>query len=124
MKQVSTAKGAAVMGGFATLIVVVGHLAGAGFFSSARPAVPTSPMKQVSHTAAVIRPTQPPAEPPANPTQVPQPVAAPAPPPSTSTEAYYANCTEAREAGAAPIYVGQPGYAAELDRDDDGVACE
>ena len=30
----------------------------------------------------------------------------------------------AREAGAAPIYQGQPGYRAALDRDKDGVACE
>ena len=37
---------------------------------------------------------------------------------------YYANCTEARAAGAAPIYRGEPGYAPWLDRDDDGVACE
>ena len=36
----------------------------------------------------------------------------------------FANCTEVRAAGAAPIYRGQPGYAAHLDRDDDGVACE
>ncbi|PZA07564.1 excalibur calcium-binding domain-containing protein [Meiothermus sp. Pnk-1] len=38
--------------------------------------------------------------------------------------AYYRNCTEARAAGAAPIYRGQPGYWKGLDRDGDGVACE
>ena len=37
---------------------------------------------------------------------------------------YYANCTAARAAGAAPIMRGQPGYASKLDRDNDGVACE
>jgi hypothetical protein len=37
---------------------------------------------------------------------------------------YYANCSEARAAGAAPIRRGEPGYRAALDRDDDGVACE
>jgi len=37
---------------------------------------------------------------------------------------YYANCSEARAAGAAPIRRGQPGYGAHLDRDGDGVACE
>ena len=37
---------------------------------------------------------------------------------------YYPNCTAARAAGAAPIYVGQPGYRAKLDRDRDGIACE
>lgn len=37
---------------------------------------------------------------------------------------YYKNCAEARAAGAAPIHRGEPGYRAELDRDDDGIACE
>ncbi|WP_051330841.1 thermonuclease family protein [Aneurinibacillus terranovensis] len=37
---------------------------------------------------------------------------------------YYKNCTEARKAGAAPIYRGQPGYRPALDRDNDGCACE
>lgn len=38
--------------------------------------------------------------------------------------AYYPNCTAARSAGAAPLYRGQPGYRAPLDRDQDGIACE
>jgi hypothetical protein len=37
---------------------------------------------------------------------------------------YYANCTAARGAGAAPVRRGQPGYRSGLDRDGDGVACE
>jgi hypothetical protein len=37
---------------------------------------------------------------------------------------YYANCSEARAAGAAPLHVGEPGYDSHLDRDGDGVACE
>ena len=41
-----------------------------------------------------------------------------------SSGTYYANCKEARAAGAAPIYRGEPGYRAELDRDHDGIACE
>lgn len=40
------------------------------------------------------------------------------------SEAYYANCSEARAAGAAPIRRGQPGYSARLDRDGDGIGCE
>ncbi|MET0741677.1 MAG: DUF1524 domain-containing protein [Candidatus Nanopelagicales bacterium] len=36
----------------------------------------------------------------------------------------YANCSAVQAAGAAPLYAGQPGYAAKLDRDSDGVACE
>lgn len=38
--------------------------------------------------------------------------------------AYYANCTEAKAAGAAPLYRGEPGYREKLDRDKDGIACE
>lgn len=37
---------------------------------------------------------------------------------------YYANCSEARAAGAAPIRRGEPGYRPALDRDNDGIACE
>lgn len=51
----------------------------------------------------------------------PPPVGLP-PPPSSSV--YYADCGDARSAGAAPLYVGEPGYRSGLDRDGDGVACE
>jgi hypothetical protein len=37
---------------------------------------------------------------------------------------YYANCSEVRAAGAAPIYRGEPGYRSGLDRDGDGTACD
>ncbi|RSM38606.1 hypothetical protein DMA12_32495 [Amycolatopsis balhimycina DSM 5908] len=47
---------------------------------------------------------------------------APAPEPDHS--AYYANCSAAKAAGAAPLYRGEPGYRPALDRDGDGVACE
>lgn len=36
----------------------------------------------------------------------------------------YANCTEARNAGAAPVRRGDPGYGPHLDRDNDGIGCE
>ncbi|GAA3436851.1 hypothetical protein GCM10018954_064610 [Kutzneria kofuensis] len=62
---------------------------------------------------------------------------APPPPPQTTEQApppaytppapvevYYKNCAAARAAGAAPLYRGQPGYRAALDRDNDGIACE
>ncbi|MDR6507250.1 DUF1524 domain-containing protein [Arthrobacter oryzae] len=45
--------------------------------------------------------------------------AAPAP-----AAAYYANCTAAKAAGAAPLYAGSAGYRPALDRDSDGIACE
>ena len=48
-------------------------------------------------------------------------------PKATTTEpedVYYANCSEVRAAGAAPIHAGEPGYSRKLDRDGDGTACE
>lgn len=38
--------------------------------------------------------------------------------------AVFANCAEARAAGAAPVRRGEPGYGTHLDRDGDGVGCE
>lgn len=61
---------------------------------------------------------------------VPAPPPAPAPPasptgePEPAPDVYFANCDAARAAGAAPLYRGEPGYRAGLDRDGDGVACE
>ncbi len=55
----------------------------------------------------------------ADPAPAPQPLVAS--PPASS---YYKNCSEAKAAGAAPLYRGEPGYRSALDRDDDGVACE
>ena len=52
------------------------------------------------------------------------PAPAPVPLVTQPTGAYYANCTAARSAGAAPLYAGSPGYGPHLDRDGDGVACE
>ncbi|MDR7161880.1 excalibur calcium-binding domain-containing protein [Arthrobacter sp. BE255] len=51
-------------------------------------------------------------------------VQAPAPVAPAPAAAYYANCTAAKAAGAAPLYAGQAGYSTALDRDRDGVACE
>lgn len=45
-------------------------------------------------------------------------------PPKTGKTTPYANCTEVREAGAAPLNRGDPGYSTRLDRDGDGTACE
>ncbi|MCW2706151.1 MAG: uncharacterized protein JWQ37_4146 [Blastococcus sp.] len=58
------------------------------------------------------------------PKPVPQPVPQPDPVPAPPAEVYYANCTAARAAGAAPVLVGQPGYGRHLDRDGDGIGCE
>lgn len=59
-------------------------------------------------------------------TQEPEPVveepALPAPAPAPARP--FTSCAQAREAGAAPLYRGDPGYSPRLDRDKDGVACE
>lgn len=36
----------------------------------------------------------------------------------------FANCAQARAAGAAPVRRGEPGYGPHLDRDGDGIGCE
>lgn len=36
----------------------------------------------------------------------------------------FANCDEARAAGAAPVLRGEPGYGPHLDGDNDGIGCE
>ena len=43
---------------------------------------------------------------------------------SSSSRREFANCSQARAAGAAPVRIGDPGYGAHLDRDGDGVGCE
>ncbi|MGV0837124.1 GmrSD restriction endonuclease domain-containing protein [Mycolicibacterium thermoresistibile] len=54
------------------------------------------------------------------------PASIPPPPPAAGegSTVYYPNCRAAREAGAAPIFAGQPGYRTGLDGDGDGIACE
>jgi hypothetical protein len=47
-----------------------------------------------------------------------------APVPAVPADVHYRNCTAAREAGAAPLHRGDPGYRDAMDRDADGVACE
>ncbi|WP_241385149.1 excalibur calcium-binding domain-containing protein [Rhodococcus sp. CH91] len=52
------------------------------------------------------------------------PQSAPAPAPRPAPSGGFANCTEAWNAGAAPVHRGDPGYAPRLDRDNDGIGCE
>lgn len=55
------------------------------------------------------------------------PVPEPAPEPAAEApagEVSYANCTEVRAAGAAPIKVGDPGFSSKFDGDGDGIGCE
>ncbi|WP_332759583.1 GmrSD restriction endonuclease domain-containing protein [Pseudarthrobacter sp.] len=89
-----------------------------------------APTNQQAPVAAAPAPAPAPAPAVAAATVVPAPApvapapVVPAPAPAAPAAAYYANCTAARAAGAAPIYAGQAGYRAGLDRDSDGVACE
>lgn len=53
-----------------------------------------------------------------------KPVAGAGKAPEHHTSVTYQNCAEAKAAGAAPLYAGEPGYSRKLDRDGDGVACE
>ena len=48
----------------------------------------------------------------------------PSPLPSHPNQIYYKNCAAVRAAGKAPLHRGDPGYRPELDRDNDGIACE
>lgn len=40
------------------------------------------------------------------------------------SQGQFANCAEARAAGAAPVREGEPGYGPHLDRDGDGIGCD
>lgn len=43
---------------------------------------------------------------------------------SANSPRKFANCAQARVAGAAPVRVGDPGYGRHLDRDGDRIGCE
>lgn len=76
-------------------------------------------------TTTVVPTTTPP--PVVVPKVVPPPVVTPeviTPEPVPTHEVSYANCAAVRAAGAAPIHSGDPGYSTDLDRDEDGIACE
>ncbi|GAA4934199.1 excalibur calcium-binding domain-containing protein [Actinoplanes utahensis] len=93
--------------------------------TSSAPVLPSTPAPAVttSKPKPAVTTTRPK---PAVTTTKPKPKPTPTEEPTEEEEenVYYANCTAARNAGAAPLYRGQPGYRAKLDRDGDGVACE
>ena len=114
------------LGIVAGLFVLVCGMASIGAIvgdpESDAPSQPTTPA-ETSGTPAAATTTDAPAA-----TEVPpattSPAEQPPPPPPPATEVYYANCAEARAAGAAPLHRGDAGYRSGLDRDGDGVACE
>lgn len=96
-----------------------------------RYSVPPTPVATSMVAVPTAEPTPSPSSAPPRPPAVRKPPAVPkttkppAPPPEDeSDDIYYANCTEARNAGAAPLHRGDPGYRKGLDRDGDGTACE
>lgn len=141
-KPHSTRQVSVMAGSIAAVGLVVGAMIGNGTASSSdasgppetRTVTQTVTVTTAVPTTVTVAPAPPPvepaplvdppvAEPPVAEPPVEEPPVAeePAPPPET---AYYANCDAARAAGAAPLYAGEPGYRAGLDRDGDGVACE
>jgi hypothetical protein len=64
--------------------------------------------------------------------EAPPPPRPPPPPPPPASDppvvdgasVYYPNCKAAKQAGAALLHIGEPGYRSGLDGDGDGVACE
>lgn len=89
-----------------------------------------APASLVSHKPTPSASPTPSPSPSTTPTPSPEPTTAePTPEPTAQPEpapqqAYYSSCREAKAAGAAPLYRGDPGYRPGLDRDSDGVACE
>lgn len=103
---------------------------------TAGPAVTTPPTTAATTEPAAPQATSPepsptrtrttPAARPTTSRPVPKPTTKkPTPKPTTKAPAavYYKNCDAVRAAGAAPIRVGDPGYARHLDRDGDGQGC-
>lgn len=74
--------------------------------------------------APAEEPTTAPTERAPQPAPAPDPAPNPAPAPVPAPGGAFANCSEARAAGAAPLHRGMPGYAPRMDGDGDGVACE
>ena len=91
-----------------------GAVTGAGDALVALPAPAPAPVVEEPK----VEPPAPVAPSPVAPAPAPAPEPAPAPP----AAAYYPNCSAARAAGAAPVYIGGPGYGTHPDRD--GVGCE
>ncbi len=96
--------------------------------SSARPSTTPSAAITSAEPVPLVQPPVTPApaiQPPVQPVPV-QPVPPPVqqPVPQQPASVYYPNCDTARAAGVAPLHRGDAGYRPELDRDNDGIACE
>lgn len=109
-----------VTAGLALLVVLSTAACGPDKPTPARTATPSPSVTAKPSPSATKTPTPSPTT--ALPTTTVPPAATPPPPPPQSV--YFANCAEAKRAGAAPLHRGEPGYRSGLDRDGDGVACE
>jgi len=85
------------------------------------PVVTTTTASPVTSTSSITEPIET-TEPPVQTTQAPEPVVIETT--NKPSQIYYGSCSEVRQAGAAPLSQGEPGYRAGLDRDSDGMACE
>ena len=123
----------------AGLVVLIGRFLPAACGSTAEDEGPTGELTTTTTTTIVTTTTDAPTTTTVPPPTTAAPITTQAPPPPpptaaprpTTTEASaapsgtsYANCSEAKAAGAAPISRGEPGYSSKLDRDNDGIACE
>ncbi|WP_120284492.1 excalibur calcium-binding domain-containing protein [Rhodococcus rhodochrous] len=92
--------------------------------SAAQSSTPSAPTTTTPYIAPVPVYTPPPTTYTPPPIYTPEPVYTPPPAAEVPSKVYYKNCAAARAAGAAPVYIGEPGYGTHLDRDKDGIGCE
>lgn len=88
------------------------------------PAAPEASPSLPSPAASPLKSAPAPAKAPPKPPPKPAAVRPKPKPPAPKAGVYYENCAEAKAAGVAPLRDGEPGYRMEMNRDDDGVACE
>lgn len=116
-----------IIGGVVALLVVIGAVAGCEgeVRDTATPAVSTAvpETRQPQTRTPDPEPVRDVAPEPRRPAPEPAPEPDPEPEPSGGSTSY-ANCSEVRAAGAAPIRAGEPGDSRKLDRDGDGVGCD
>lgn len=111
-----------------TIKLGVRHLTDATATPTPTPTPTQAPVPLVAPAAPATE-APPVVEAPVAPPVVEAPAAPPAPPvveapPAPPAAVYYKNCTEVRNAGAAPIHSSQPGYGRHLDKDGDGWGCD
>ncbi|MFK4100797.1 excalibur calcium-binding domain-containing protein [Streptomyces sp. NPDC019531] len=134
-RRIVTAVLAAVIGLLVVFIVLGAILAACGVGEEETPESPSPSRTAPTTSSPGVPPSRPPVTETATGTALPVPPSQETTPETTESEptgpttappadVYYENCDEARAAGDAPLFAGDPGYGPHLDRDGDGVACE